>query len=56
MTFPNAYKGVKKLHTAQVLGLISAILGVVIAIFVVLSVAAISTQNESATVVSAHSC
>ncbi|MDO4207595.1 MAG: hypothetical protein Q4D15_08400, partial [Lachnospiraceae bacterium] len=32
-------------------GLISAILGVVIAIFVVLSVAAISTQNESATVV-----
>ncbi|MBR2842951.1 MAG: hypothetical protein IKF06_06715, partial [Lachnospiraceae bacterium] len=51
MTFPNAYKGVKKLHTAQVLGLISAILGVVIAIFVVLSVAAISTQNESATVV-----
>lgn len=51
MTFPNAYKGIKKLHTAQVLGLISAILGVVIAIFVVLSVAAISTQNESAAVV-----
>ena len=32
MTYPNAYNGVRRIHKAQVLSLISSILGFVVAI------------------------
>ena len=41
MTYPNAFSGVKKLHTAQILSLISVICGVVVAILLLLSGSAI---------------
>ncbi len=48
MTYPNAYNGVKKIHTAQVLNLISSILGFVVAILSVLSISSIAASNENA--------
>lgn len=37
MTYPNAFTGVKKIHTAQILSLISVICGVVVAILLLMS-------------------
>lgn len=48
MTYPKAYAGVKKLHTAQILNLISAIVGFIAIVVVVIGLAAASSTNEEA--------
>ena len=48
MTYPKAYNGVKKIHTAQVLSLISSILGFVVAILGILGIVFLpSTEGGS---------
>lgn len=45
--FPNAAKGIKKIHTAEILSLITAILGIGLAIAVIVAAASLSTMTES---------
>ena len=45
MTYPNAYNGVKKIHTAQVLNLIASILGFAVAIFSIVSLVSLASSN-----------
>ena len=48
MTYPKAYNGVKKIHTAQLLSLISSILGFVVAILGILGIVFLpSTEGGS---------
>ena len=51
MSFPNAAKGVKRIFTAEILGLISAVITIIAVVLMIITLAAAKANSESGTIV-----